>query len=70
MITKYGKRRASSQMNFIEDKDVYAAVCFARRMIREGTNVGLAIYRASTYYEVSSSEVAHFIGQRGGRSRR
>lgn len=57
-------------MDFIQDRDVYAAVCFAIKMIREGLPVRLAIYRASTYYEVSSSEVAHFIGQRGGRSRR
>lgn len=67
MITKNGKKRHSYQMDYIADKDLYRAVMFARKMISEGTAIGLAIYRAATYYGYDSSEVAKYIGQRGGR---
>ena len=56
--------------DYIPDKDLYAAVMFARKMIRQGTPAGLANYKAARYYGVDSSDVAHFVGQAGRRSRR
>ena len=53
-------------MEYIEDKDVYKAVCYARKLKRDGMNAGLAIYKASRYYKVDSSDVAHYMGQLGG----
>jgi hypothetical protein len=57
-------------MDYIPDKTLFAAVMFARRMIREGTRPGLAITRAANYYRVSVQDVAHHTGQAAGRSSR
>jgi hypothetical protein len=59
-----GKRRYA--MNYIPDKQLYAAVMFARRMIREGTPPGVANTRAAGYYGVSIHDVARYVGQAGG----
>lgn len=56
-------------MDFIPDKKLYAAVMFARKMIREGEPPGLANYKAAKYYGFATSEVARHVGQAGGRSR-
>lgn len=55
-------------MDFIPDKSLYAAVMFARKMMREGTPPGVANNRAAQYYGVSVQDVAHYTGQAGGRS--
>lgn len=46
-------------MEYIPDKQLYAAVMFARKMIREGTKPGIVYTRAAKYYHVSSKDVAH-----------
>lgn len=56
-------------MDYIIDKSVYKAVSFAASMIRKGTGKAQAIRTASRYYDVDMSEVAHYLGQRGGRKR-
>lgn len=53
-------------MDFIPDKTLFAAVMFARRMIREGTPPGVANTRAAHCYGVPVSDVAHYVGQAGG----
>lgn len=68
MITKAGKKRAAYPMDFIPDKELFKAVMFARQMIKQGPRVDIACYRAATYYGFQTCEVAHYIGQRGGRS--
>jgi hypothetical protein len=54
-------------MDYIPDKALFAAVMFARKMMREGTPPGIANTRAANYYAVSVQDVAHYIGQVGGR---
>jgi hypothetical protein len=50
-------------MPYIEDPAVYKAVMFARHMMRENhTPPGVANTRAAEYYEVPTSEVAHYVG--------
>jgi hypothetical protein len=61
-----GKRRYV--MDYIPDKTLFAAVMFARKMIREGTPPGIANTRAAAYYEVSVRDVARYVGQAGGTS--
>lgn len=68
MITKAGKKRAGYPMDFIPDKELFKAVMFARQMIKQGLRVDISCYRAATYYGFQTCEVAHYIGQRGGRS--
>jgi hypothetical protein len=50
-------------MGFIQDKRLYAAVMFARKMIRQKTTPQTAIYRAAKYYQCTISDVAHYVGQ-------
>lgn len=51
-------------MNFIPDKALYAAVMFARMMIREKQVApAKAIFRAAEYYEVDQADVAHYVGK-------
>jgi hypothetical protein len=50
-------------------KPVFKAVCFARVMIRDGLPVGIAVYRASRFYNVSKTEVARALGQHAARVR-
>lgn len=59
-----GKRAYS--MDYIEDKTVYKAVTFARKMIRQGRYAPEAIRIAANYYDVCNREVAHYVGQVGG----
>jgi hypothetical protein len=55
-------------MDFIPDRTLYKAVMFARQMIRErSAPAGVAITRAAKYYGVSTSEVARYCGQVGGK---
>lgn len=56
-------------MDYIPDRDVFKAVSFASKMIREGKTPRYAIRIASNYYHVDMSDVAHFVGQKGGRKR-
>lgn len=56
-------------MDYIPDKDVYKAVMFARKMRRDGRSAENAIRIASRYYNVDMSDVAHYMGQVGGRKR-
>jgi hypothetical protein len=56
-------------MDYIPDKTLYAAVMFARKMIREGKPPGIANTRAANYYKVSSKDVAHYAGQVGSKVR-
>lgn len=63
------KRTRQYGMDFIPDKRLYAAVMFARKMMREGTPPGVANTRAANYYGVSVQDVAHYTGQVGGRSK-
>lgn len=42
-------------------KDIYPAVMFARKIMRSGENVGLAVYKAAKYYGVDSSQVAQWL---------
>ena len=53
-------------MDYIPDKTLFKAVMFARGMIRRGTRPDIANDRAAKYYEVSVSDVAHYVGQVGG----
>jgi hypothetical protein len=53
-------------IDFIPDRQLYCAVMFALRMIREGTPPGLAIWRAASYYRREITAVAHYVGQAGG----
>ena len=63
------KARYDYLMDYISDKDVFKAVMFAAKMIRNGKNKAQAIRIASRYYDVDMSDVAHYLGQRGGRKR-
>lgn len=56
-------------MDYISDESVYKAVMFAARMIRQGRTREQEIRTASRYYDVDMSDVAHYLGQRGGRKR-
>lgn len=56
------------KMDYIPEAQVFKAVMFARSMIRNGERPQIAIYRASRYYKVNQSKVAHYVGQVGGRS--
>lgn len=57
-------------VDYIPDKSLFAAVIFARRMMREGTPPAIANTRAADYYGVAVQDVAHHTGQVGGRSAR
>ena len=59
-----GKRRYA--MDYIPDPELYKAVMFARKMIRDGTPAGIANTRAANYYDVDVSDVARHVGQAGG----
>lgn len=52
-------------MEYIKDKNVFKAVSFASSMIKKGSPKGLSIYKAASYYCVSTSEVASYLGKRG-----
>lgn len=51
-------------MEHINNKSLYAAVMFAKKMIRGGMAGGLAVYKAARYYGVSESDVAYYVRQK------
>jgi hypothetical protein len=57
-------------MPYIPNRQLYLAVMFARRMMREGTPPGIANARAADYYSVSVTDVARHTGQVGAPARR
>ena len=59
-------KKHGNLMSYIKDKDVYKAVMFARKMRKDGVPTGLAIFKASRYYKVDQTDVAHYMGQLGG----
>lgn len=62
-----GKRKYS--MDYIEDKRLYAAVMWSRKMIREGVPPGVANVRSAKYCGYPVSDVAHYVGQAAGTTR-
>lgn len=54
-------------MEYISDKDVFKAVMFACKMIRQGKHPRKAVEIASYYHNVDKEKVHHYVGQRGGR---
>ena len=42
-------------------KEYYPSVMFARKLMREGEDVGLAVYKAAKYYGTSVSNVASWL---------
>ena len=60
---------------YIEDPELFKAVQFSLKMIRDGINPATANYRAAQYYGYDTSAVAHYVGtyannikqQKGGR---
>lgn len=54
-------------MDYISDPDVYKAVMYARKMIREGVKPPIAIRKASFHHHVDMKEVAHYVSQCAGR---
>jgi hypothetical protein len=69
-MNQHFNRSNQNDMDYIADKRLYAAVMFARRMIREGTPPGVAITRAANYYEFPTRDVAHYVGQAAARLKR
>jgi len=61
------KAKNAYLMDYIPDKSVFRAVMFARNMIRQGKEPSIAIRRASNYFDVDMTDVAHYVGQCGGR---
>jgi hypothetical protein len=59
----------SNRMDYIGDKSVFAAVMFARKLIRGGMSPGLANARAAKYYGVQVSDVAKYVGQHASRTK-
>lgn len=57
-------------MDYISDKDTYKAVMFACQMIRNGTRPQIAIRKAAYYYDVDMTDVAKYVGQRGGNKKK
>ena len=54
-------------MDYIDDKDLYKAVMFARKMIRDGTYPSHAIRKTSKYYKRDMGDIARYVGQCGAR---
>ena len=63
------KPKYEYEMDYISDKPTYKAVMFARKMMRDGLRAPVAIRKAAYYYDVDMSDVAHYVGQVGGRKR-
>jgi hypothetical protein len=62
-------KRTPYRMDYIPDKQLFAAVMWAREQIREGQAPGIAIYKAANYYGYSTEDVAHYVGQEASRKR-
>lgn len=54
-------------MDYIDDKEVFKAVMYATKLLKWGKRAPDAIRIAAYTYQVDMSEVAHYLGQRGGR---
>lgn len=54
-------------MDYIPDKNLYRAVMYARKMMQDGKSAPIAIRRAAHFYDCDMSDVAHYVGQCGGR---
>jgi hypothetical protein len=64
-----GKRKNGLRMydmDYIGNRDLFAAVMFSRKMIREGTDPWIANDRSARYYSVDVSDVAHYVAQAAG----
>lgn len=61
-LTKNTKINGKYLMPFIPDKNLYAAVMFARQLIRNGNPAAPSIVRAANSYGVHKSDVAHYVG--------
>ena len=57
-----GNNKQGLRIPFIKDRELYKAVSFAVKMIRQGTNPGVANTRAAEYYGVAVSDVARYVG--------
>ena len=65
--SKSSSQKRKYLMDYIEDRDLYMAVMFARKMIRSRRLwAPLAIRKAARFYRVNTSDVAHYVGQVGG----
>ena len=54
-------------MDYIPDKELYKAVSFASKLIREGKTPSHAIRISSKYYKRDMGDIAKYVGQKGGR---
>lgn len=55
-------------MDYISDPDVYKATMYASNLIRQyHQSAAVAIRKAAYTYKVDVKDVAHYVGQRGGR---
>jgi hypothetical protein len=59
---KNGNNKQGLRIPFRADRNLYLAVSFSIKMIRDGLNPGIANTRAAEYYEVDVSDVAHYVG--------
>jgi hypothetical protein len=55
-------------MPYIEDKNIYMAVCFALKL-KEQMPYGKAIWKAAGYYDVRINDVAYYLGKTGANKR-
>jgi hypothetical protein len=55
-----------SSTPFIKDKELFKAVNFADAMVKKGTAHGLAVQKASNYYQVSEKDVDTELTKRKG----
>jgi len=55
--------RIKLKCEYIDDKELYKAVCFAIQMMREGKRPDIANHRAALYYDVCTYDVARLTGQ-------
>jgi hypothetical protein len=60
---QFRRPQSSYGMDYIPDKQLFAAVMWARKMIREGMTPEIAIARAANYQRKSVHDVAHYVGQ-------
>jgi len=56
-------RHLGYDLPYINSKSLFAAIMWARKMIREeGKPPGIAISRAAGYYNQDTAEFAHYVG--------
>jgi len=54
---------------YIADKELFKAVMFALSLKKDGLSIPLAVCRAAKYYGVKQTDVAYYVGAKGGRKR-